>query len=152
MMINSPDEPPAVAQREGPDDGPGAAVSTLALVAVVVGSLGSVGLMLYVGQRTPPFLLGMFLGWVLAPFVGLTWANMVSKRWSRLDRAMLVGLTLAVALGSVTIYGDVVLRPPKSTPARMFLLVPLGSLLLLAIVVAIATLSSRRRSRRAAVV
>ena len=122
----------------------------VAQIALVVGAAGSLGVMLQAGRRAPPVLLVLFTGWVLAPFVALAWANVVSTRWSPRDRAVLLGLTLVVALGSVGIYADAVVRTPKTTPTRWFLLVPLGSLLLLAIVVAIAALGSRRDSRRGA--
>lgn len=122
----------------------------VAQIALVVGAAGCLGLMFHAGRRTPPVLLVLFTGWVLAPFVALAWANVVSARWSPRDRAVLLGLTLVAALGSVGIYADAVVRTPQTTPTRIFLLVPLGSLLLLAIVVAMAALGSRRDSRRGA--
>ena len=146
-MINRPDEPAFVAHREGPDDGPRAAMRTVALVAMVVGSLGSVGLMLYVGQRAPPFLLVLFLGWVLAPFAGLAWAKVVSKRWSVLNRATLYIVMLAVTLGSLAVYAHDAWRPRQAQAAFVYVAVPPVSWLLIAIVLAAAALISRRLSR-----
>ncbi len=48
-----------------------------AQAAVVAGAVGSVGLMLRAGQRTPLFLLVLFVFWILSPFVALAWANRV---------------------------------------------------------------------------
>jgi hypothetical protein len=119
-----------------------------ALVAVVIGAVGSVGLMMSVGHRNPSrLLLALFLIWDVSPFVGLVLAVMVSKRWSVITRATLYGLMLIVTLGSLALYGDVVLRP-RPQPAARFLLVPLGSWLLMTIVIPIAALVSGRLSRR----
>ena len=80
--------------------------------------------MLRAGQRTPRFLLVLFTVWVLSPFVGLGWANMVSNRWSVVTRAALYAVTLVLALGSLAIYGDVlVVAPSGSPPAFVFVVV-----------------------------
>ena len=52
-----------------------------ALIAVVAGAVGSVGLMLHAGRRSPRILLVPFLIWVLSPFMALVLADAVSKRW-----------------------------------------------------------------------
>ena len=104
------------------------------LNAVVAGAAGSVGLMLRVGHRSDSsLLLVLFAIWVLSPFMALVLANMVSKRWSVLTRATLHSVIMVLTLGSLAIYVEVVLRPPKSTPAFAFLVVPLGSWLLMSI-------------------
>ena len=122
----------------------------VALAAVVVGAVGSVGLMIWVGHRNPSrLLLALFVIWDLSPFIGLVLADMVSKRWSVITRATLYGVMLILTLSSLAFYGDVVLRP-RSQPAFMFLIVPLGSWLLMTIVVPIAALISGRLSRRGA--
>ena len=123
----------------------------MALIAVVVGAVGSFGLMLRAGQRTPRFLLVLFTIWVLSPFVPLAWANMASTRWSALTRATLYGVTLVLTLGSLAIYGELlVLKPPGSPNAFLFVAVPPGSWLFMTIVVSIAALISRWRSHRGA--
>ena len=119
-----------------------------ALIAVLAGAVGSVGLMLRAGQRSPLVLLVIFTFWVLSPFVTLVWAHLVSKRWSVLTRATLYGVMLVVTLGSLAIYGDDALRPRKAQAAFWYVLVPPASWLLTAIAVAIAALISGRRSRR----
>jgi hypothetical protein len=121
----------------------------VALIGVVAGAVGSVGLMLRAGHRNPSrLLLALFAIWVLSPFVALVLANVVSKRWSVLTRATLHSVTLVLTLVSLALYGDVVLRPPKSTPAFVFLVVPLGSWLLATIAVSVAAFISRGLSRR----
>jgi hypothetical protein len=120
----------------------------VAVAAVVVGAAGSVGLMLWVGHRNPSrLLLALFVIWDLSPFVGLVLADMMSKRWSVITRATLYGVMLILTVGSLAVYGDVVLRP-RPQPAFSFLVVPLGSWLLMTIVVPIAALISSRLSRR----
>jgi hypothetical protein len=122
----------------------------MALVAVLVGAIGSVGLTLSAGRHSPRFLLVLFLLWVLSPFVAFLLVDRVSKGWSVLTRATLYSVMLVVTLSSLAIYGNVVWISPTSRPAPVFLLVPLGSWLLMAVVVSMAALASRRRSRRGA--
>lgn len=117
----------------------------VALVALVAGAVGSVGLMLWVGRRNPSrVLLFLFVIWDLSPFVGLLLADMLSKRWSVITRVTLHILMLVLALSSLALYADVVLRP-RPQPAFMFLVVPFGSWVLMMIVLAIAALISRTR-------
>ena len=120
---------------------------TPALIAVLVGSVGSLGLMLRAGQHTPRLLLFAMALWVLSPFVILGWAHVVSKRWSELTRAALHGVMLIVALASLAVYGADALWPRKAQPAFFYVLVPPVSWLLTAIVVSSAAWVSRRRSR-----
>lgn len=122
----------------------------MALIAVVAGAVGSVSLMLRADQRTPRFLLVLFLIWVLSPFVALAWANVVSKRWTVLTRAALYCVTLVITLGSLAFYGELVLPPPGSPRAFVFVAVPPVSWLLMTIVVSMAALISRRLSHRRA--
>ena len=56
---------------------------TAAVIGLGAGAAGSVGFMLYAGQRVgaPRFLLGLFAMWVVSPFVVLAVGHVVSKRW-----------------------------------------------------------------------
>ena len=150
MRANGPGEMTSKAGGGSPDGFLGL-LRAVALSAVLAGTGGSVGLMLRAGRSAPRLLLVLFTLWVLSPFVVLAWANMVSKRWSVITRATLYCLTLVLTLGSLGIYLDRVLRPPRSTPAFVFVIVPPVSWLLMTIVLAIAALISRRRSHRAGV-
>ena len=120
-----------------------------ALIALLVGAVGSVGLMLRAGHRNPSrLLLVLFALWVLSPFIALVLANMISKRWSVLTRATLYTVMLILTVGSLAIYGDVALGPPRTKAAFVFVVVPPASWLLIAIVVPIAALISGWPSRR----
>ena len=131
-----------------PDGGFLGRLRAAAMIAVVVGAAGSVGLLLRAGQRTPRFLLVLMAIWVLSPFIALVLANVVSKRWSSLTRATLYGVMFAVALGSLAIYGDDAMGHRRPQAAFVFVLVPPASCLLIAIAVPIAAFISGRLSRR----
>jgi hypothetical protein len=139
-------------------NGPGEATSlslgllrAVALIGVVAGAGGSVGLMLSVGHRNDSvLLLVLFAIWVLSPFTALLLTTLVAKRWSVLTRATLYSVMLVLTVGSLAIYADAVLRPPRSAPAFVFLVVPLGSWLLMMIVVPMAAFLSGRLSGRGA--
>lgn len=150
MSLDSPDE--ITAGAAGParlESGSFGLLRRLALTAVVVGAGGSLGITLWVGRHNPSlFLMVLFAFWVLSPFVALVWASVASKRWPAVTRMALHSLMLVITLSSLALYGDVVLRPPRSTPAARFLLVPLGSWLLMTIIIPIAALISGRPSRR----
>jgi hypothetical protein len=123
----------------------------VALIAVVAGAAGSIALMLRASQHPPRFLLVLFTIWVLSPFVALGWANLVSMRWSVVTRSTLHVVTLVLTLGSLAIYGNVlVVAPSGSPPAFVFVAVPPASWLLLTIVVSTGALISRRLSHRGA--
>jgi hypothetical protein len=146
MSIN---EISAKANRGRPGGGLGL-LHAVALGAVVIGGLGSVGLMFWVGHRNPSrLLLALFVIWDLSPFIALVLADIASKSWSVITRTTLYGVMLIITLGSLALYGDVVLRP-RPQPAFRFLAVPLGSWLLMTIVVPIAAIISGRLSRRGA--
>jgi len=148
MSTSGPYESTSKANRGSPDGGFLGLLRSAALIAVVAGALGSVGLMLWVGHRNPSrALLALFVIWDLSPFVALILADIVSKSWSVLTRATLYGVMLILALGSLALYGDVVWRP-RPQPAFMFLVVPLGSWVVMMIVVPIAALLSGRLSHR----
>lgn len=119
-----------------------------ALLALVGGAAGTVGLFLRAGQRTPRSLLAIMAIWVLSPFVALVWAHVVSKRWSVLTRETLFGVMLVVALGSLALYGADALWPRKAQAGFVFVAVPPASCLLIAIVLPLTALISGRRSRR----
>jgi hypothetical protein len=119
---------------------------TAALIAVSAGAVGSLALMLRAGRRTPPFLVVIFVFWVLSPFVALAVADRVSKRWSLPTRATLYCAALVIAVGSLTIYGGLVPPPAGSPGAFIYVAVPPVSWLLGAAAVSIAALVSRFRS------
>jgi hypothetical protein len=120
-----------------------------ALVAVLAGAVGSVGLTLYAGRRNDSrILMVLFALWLLSPFVALVFAGVASARWLALTRATLYSAALIVTLISLVIYGVVALGPPRGKTAFVFVVVPPASWLLIAIAVTIAALISGRRLRR----
>jgi hypothetical protein len=122
-----------------------------ALIVASVGALGSVALMIRAGERTPRFLLVLFIAWVLAPFVVLLSANVVSMRWSAATSVTLFFITFVIALASLAIYGELIdVRPPGGANAFPYVVVPPASMLLIAIVVPVVEIIARRRSRRRA--
>jgi len=147
MSIHEPGEMTSNASGERPGGGFLGFLRVAALIVAVAGAAGSLGLMLRAGQRTPRFLLVVFVVWVLSPFVALVWAHRVSRRWPVLTRAALYSVMLVVALGSLAIYGDDALGHRRPQAAFVYVAVPPASWLLIAIVIPIAALTSRRRSR-----
>ena len=114
-------------------------------MAVVAGAGGSLAFMLRVGHRNQSRTLLVLFGiWVLSPFVALGLAGVLSRRWSARVQPILVCATLVLALGSLAIYGTVALGPPRAKPAGVFLIVPLSSWLLIAVIISVAFLSGRQ--------
>jgi hypothetical protein len=121
----------------------------MGLIALPVGAIGSVGLTLYAGRHNNSRILPLlFALWVLSPFVALLWANVVSKSWTVVTRAVLHSVMLVLALGSFAIYANIALGPPRAKAAFAFVVVPPASWLLIAIVVPLAAQISRRLSRQ----
>jgi len=116
-----------------------------AVLAVnVAGAICSLALMLRAGSRQQSIvLIALFTGWVLSPFVVLGWAAIVSKAWPAPARTTVHTMTVFVTLLSVAMYGGVIPMPPGSRPAAVFLLVPLLSWILFAVLAGVFRLRSR---------
>jgi hypothetical protein len=91
-------------------------------------------------------MIAVFAAWVLSPFMAAVLANVVSQRWSVAARETLNATLLVITLGSLAIYGDVAFGHIKAKVGFVFLVVPFASWLLIAVVVPIAALVSRRRT------
>lgn len=134
------DLPVSQAPLESPDRLRGAARA-----AIAVGAVGSLVLMFLHG-RPSIFLLVLFTGWLVAPFLGLAWADRLSRRWPPASRALLYYLMIVIAAGSLAIYGyDVATGYGR---AVLFVAAPLGAWLLMLIVLPIAMLTGRRSTPR----
>ena len=121
-----------------------------ALIAVLAGAAGSVGLMYRAGHRNPSrLLIALFAIWVLSPFTALVWANVVSRRWSVSTRATLSVLMLAITVGSLAIYGALDFGSLRAKTGFIFLVVPAASWLLIAVVLPTTAMISGWLSRRA---
>jgi hypothetical protein len=135
--------------RLTPEPGFLALTRRVALIVVLAGAPGSLGLMFRAGRRqNSKILLLLFAIWVLSPFIALVGANVISKRWPILTRAALYSVMLVLTLGSLAIYGEVAFGYATAKVGFVFLVVPLASWLMIAIVVPIAALISSRVSRR----
>ncbi|MDQ2666608.1 MAG: hypothetical protein M3Z05_11430 [Gemmatimonadota bacterium] len=127
-------------------ESPYSGITTL-LIWVVMVTAAVVGLtaMFIVRSRQRSILLMvLFTGWVLSPFAALTLAHVRSQKWRASTRSILQGGTLIISLGALTMYISAVARPLKSQPASTFILVPLASWVVLAVVAAIAAVQARR--------
>jgi len=99
---------------------------SVAVIATLIGAATSVAVTLYVGRRNPSVtLLLLFALWVLSPFVAAVCANVLSMRWSDIERAIVACTTIALTLASTAIYAYVAFGPPRPKVARVFLLTPL---------------------------
>jgi ABC-type Mn2+/Zn2+ transport system permease subunit len=117
-----------------------------ALLAVVAGAVGAVGLTLYAGRHNSSLILkALFVLWVLSPFAALVGTDVISKRWPFSARAALYVVMLVIAIGTLAIYGAVALGPPRAKTAPVFVVVPPASWLLIAVVVPIAICLGKRR-------
>src|SRR5260370_9386433 len=75
-----------------------------ALIAVLAGAAGSLGLMFRAGSRqNSRILLFLFAIWVPSPFVAVVRANAASKRWSILTPPTLSCLMLVLSPSSLSI-------------------------------------------------
>jgi hypothetical protein len=120
----------------------------IARVAIVVGAVGAVALMLYIGRRNQHYwLLVLFAAWDAAPFLALGVADLYGARWPAATRATLYIVTLIVTAGSLAFYTDVVVRP-RPQPAAMFLMIPVWSWLLMLTAIPAANYLSRSRTSR----
>jgi hypothetical protein len=120
------------------------AVRRTALLVMLVGALVSLGIMFYISRRQSSWMLiVLFTGWVLGPYVALMIADRKSGPWTPTARLALYAVMLVSTLGSVAIYVAVVLTGPFK-PAFYFLVVPVASWLLAAIVIPTTAMLSRR--------
>jgi membrane-bound metal-dependent hydrolase YbcI (DUF457 family) len=113
-------------------------------VALLVGAVGSLGLMLYAGRsNTHVLITAGFIFWVLAPFVLLALAERRSETWAPKTRAALNILTTLVVVGSLAIYAYRAVKPPSTTGAFLFVLVPPVSVVLVLVTLGIVSVMSR---------
>ena len=121
---------------------------TVALIAAVVGGAGSVSFLLQAGRRNTSliFLVVLFSIWVLSPFIALAWAILKSDRFPEMVRSTLYGATIGLALVSLAIYSRLIdVKPVGSPNTFLFVAVPPASWVVIAIVMAMAALRSRKQ-------
>jgi len=117
-----------------------------ARAAAVAGAAGSLALMFRSIHRNPSLLLiGIFVCWVLGPFVALALADAMSARWPPRVRATLYIVMLLLAVASLGLYGADAVWPRKAQAAFVYIAGPPAFALFGAIVVSAAGLLSRRQ-------
>jgi hypothetical protein len=105
----------------------------IAVIATIIGAIGSLGFMIYTGRKNPSIvLILMFLIWVLSPFIGLFIANIISKTWSLYNRSILYWLMLVLSITSLVGYSGILI-PLGTKPAFIFLVIPFISWLVIII-------------------
>ena len=119
----------------------------VAFVVLFVGAIGSLGLMLNAGRHTPLFLLVLFVGWVLSPYIMLLLVNIVSKRWPIIIPVTLYWLMIFISVGSLVTY-FIILRRHSTKPAFIFLVVPFISWILIGIVILATVYRTRKLSKK----
>jgi hypothetical protein len=115
-----------------------------ALISLVIGSVGSIGLWIHAARHPPVLLIVLFVIWVLSPFAGLGVAHQVSKRLAPGPQATLYIVTVFVALASLLIYGDDALNHSTTHPAFVYVMVPPAAWLFGVTALLIAALRARR--------
>jgi hypothetical protein len=121
-----------------------AGLRSAAWIAVVIGAIGSIGLLRHAQQHPPPLLVVLFVVWVAAPFAALAVANLFSPRWPRNVRVTLYVATLLVTVASLGIYYDDNVAHRTAKPAFVWVAVPPASVLLSAMAVGIAMVIAKR--------
>jgi hypothetical protein len=125
-----------------------AALRSVALLAAVFGAVGSIGLLRHAQRHPPPLIVAGFVAWVLAPFLILGIANLLSSRWPMKVSAALYSVTMFVTVASLAIYIDDNIAHRAAKPAFVYVAVPPASVLLSAIVLAIAAFVSKKPPAR----
>ena len=149
MTVNGSDEIASNESQGKPEARFLSVLRAAAAIAPLVGAVGSVGLMLRAGHRNPSrLLIILFEFWVLSRFMVLVLANVVSNRWSVLNRATLYVVILVITFGSLAIYCALAFGLLRAKTGFVFLVVPAASWLLMVIVVAIVAVISGRLSHR----
>jgi hypothetical protein len=119
------------------------AFSRLALIA---GAAASLVLMLRAGQKnTSSFLMVLFAGWVVLPFLSLGWADHISSDWTDTARRALQATALIVTGCSLSLYSGWIAPPSGAKTAFVFLMAPLISLPLIGLVAAYGASTSRKK-------
>ncbi|HWC73483.1 MAG TPA: hypothetical protein VG454_06060 [Gemmatimonadales bacterium] len=113
----------------------------LARWTLAISAVGSLVLMLIHG-RPSVFLVILFTGWILAPFIALLWADKFATAWPASARTTLYYVMLLVSVGSVAIYLYDVLTGYGR--AVFFVAVPIIDWLVILVVLSIAVFLGRR--------
>ena len=100
----------------------------IARTAAAIGCITSLVLFLVVSHNSPPVLIILIGGWVLAPFIGFYLADRFLRRDAAVQGVMLLIVVISLAVYSYAAFGS-----PAWKAAAPFVAVPLLSWALLAI-------------------
>lgn len=123
-----------------------AGLRSVALIILVFGAVAAIGLLRRAQQHPPLIVVVGFIAWVLAPFVLLALANILSPRWRRTARVTLFAVTLFVAVASLAVYFDDSIAHRTAKPAFVYVAVPPVTVLLSALVLGAAFLVGKKRA------
>ena len=118
-----------------------------ALIALVIGAAGSLGLWIHATKHPPPLLIVLFVIWVLSPFVVLGIGHVVAKRWAPSTQAALYWVTLLVTVASIAIYADDAVAHRTAHPAFVYVAVPPASWLASAVALGVGAWIARRKQK-----
>jgi uncharacterized membrane protein YsdA (DUF1294 family) len=122
-----------------------AGLRSSALIALVTGAIGAIGLWIHAAQHPPPLIITLFVVWVLSPFVFLGIGHVVAKRWAPRTQAALYWVTLLVTLASIAIYADDAVAHRTAHPAFVYVAVPPASWVISVIALAFAALTGQKK-------
>jgi len=112
--------------------------ATLAIIALLIGAIGSLYFMFKAGSHQKSILLiALFTGWVLSPFVALWVANKITSVRSVITEQLLYGLMFGLTIVSLIAYSGLV-AVPNTKPAFIYLAFPFVSWLAFLIIFLIA--------------
>jgi FtsH-binding integral membrane protein len=87
--------------------------------------------MMFMVGRPPLFLMIMFIGWVLAPFLAFVFVEQRARRRSQPIAASLYWTIIVITVLSLAIYAIPAFGPIRPQPAKYFTAWPLLSLMLM---------------------
>ena len=116
------------------------------LLATGAGGVGAIALTLSALNRSLIVLVLGFALWVGAPFAILAWAIIKSKSWPSPTQMVLYLLAILNTAGTIAIFGHFVAHPRPAQPAAPFVLIPVASVVLIALFVGIPFLTTRRKT------
>ena len=123
-----------------------AGLRSAGLIAVVFGSVASIGLLRHAQEHPPPIVVAGFVAWVLAPFIVLGVANFRSKRWSRRNQIALHVVTFVITVASLAIYLDDNIAHRTAKRAFVYVAVPPAAVILIGVALAFAFWQARKES------
>ncbi|MDP9099590.1 MAG: hypothetical protein M3N48_11460 [Verrucomicrobiota bacterium] len=118
-----------------------------AVIALVIGAAGSLGLWIHAARHPPPLLVVLFVAWVLSPYVVLGIGQVVAKRWAPGTRAALYWVTLLVAVASMGIYADDAVAHRTAHPAFVYVVVPPASWLVTVVAIGLGAWIAKRKPK-----